>query len=94
MLGNRRGAVLARAEIGTQEATASRCGFLDATLTTQGDIQMKVLIIYAHPNPESFNGAVLESFTGGLEEAGHTFETVDLYAIGFALINNDGFKPG
>ena len=44
---------------------------------------MKVLIVYAHPNPESFNGAILKAFTSGLEEAGHTFETVDLYATGF-----------
>jgi NAD(P)H dehydrogenase (quinone) len=44
---------------------------------------MKVLIVYAHPNPQSFNHAILESFTRGLEDAGHTFEAVDLYAINF-----------
>ena len=44
---------------------------------------MKVLIVYAHPSPQSFNHAILESFTKGLGEAGHTYEVVDLYAINF-----------
>lgn len=44
---------------------------------------MEVLIVYTHPNPRSFNRAVLEAFTRGLGEGGHTFEVVDLYAIGF-----------
>lgn len=44
---------------------------------------MKVLTVYAHPNPKSFNHAVLERFTAGLRDAGHTSEVVDLYAIGF-----------
>jgi len=45
--------------------------------------KMKVLVVYAHPNPQSFNHAVLEAFTKGLKERGHTFEVVDLYAIKF-----------
>jgi len=44
---------------------------------------MKVLIVYAHPNPQSFNHAILESFTKGLTEAKHTYEVIDLYAIKF-----------
>lgn len=44
---------------------------------------MKVLTVYAHPNPRSFCHAILEEFTTGLREAGHTVEVVDLYAIGF-----------
>jgi NAD(P)H dehydrogenase (quinone) len=44
---------------------------------------MKVLTIFAHPNPKSFCHAVLEQFTKGLEDAGHTSEVVDLYAIRF-----------
>lgn len=44
---------------------------------------MKVLVVYAHPNPQSFNHAVLDAFCRGLEEGGHTREVVDLYAIGF-----------
>ena len=45
---------------------------------------MKVLVVYAHPNPQSYNHAVLEAFTKGLKEAGHTFEVDDLYASEFA----------
>ena len=44
---------------------------------------MNVLVVYAHPNPQSFNHAILECFTGGLAEAGHTCEVVDLYGINF-----------
>ncbi|MFZ6026969.1 MAG: NAD(P)H-dependent oxidoreductase [Chloroflexota bacterium] len=44
---------------------------------------MKVLTIYAHPDPKSFCHAILEQFTHGLEAAGHTSEVVDLYAIRF-----------
>jgi len=44
---------------------------------------MKVLVVYAHPNPNSFNHAILESFTKGLENGGNTFEVIDLYATKF-----------
>jgi NAD(P)H dehydrogenase (quinone) len=44
---------------------------------------MKVLVVYAHPNPQSFNHAILEAFTKGLKDGGHTFEVVDLHAIKF-----------
>ena len=44
---------------------------------------MRVLTVYAHPNPKSFCHAILEQFTKGLADAGHTSEIVDLYAIKF-----------
>jgi len=44
---------------------------------------MKVLTVFAHPNPASFCGAVLKELTRGLEEAGHESRVVDLHAIGF-----------
>ncbi len=44
---------------------------------------MRVLTVYAHPNPKSFCHAILQQFTKGLEDAGHTSEVVDLYAIRF-----------
>ncbi len=44
---------------------------------------MKVLTVYAHPNPRSFCSAILQRFTRGLQEAGHASEVVDLYAIRF-----------
>ena len=44
---------------------------------------MKVLTVYANPNPKSFCHAILEQFTQGLRDAGHESEVVDLYAIKF-----------
>lgn len=42
-----------------------------------------VLVVYAHPNPASFTHAILEHVERGLFDGGHTYEVVDLYAIGF-----------
>jgi NAD(P)H dehydrogenase (quinone) len=44
---------------------------------------MNILTVYANPNPRSFCHAILEQFSRGLKEAGHTNEVVDLYAIKF-----------
>jgi NAD(P)H dehydrogenase (quinone) len=44
---------------------------------------MRVLVVYAHPNPKSFTHAVLEEVERGLADGGHSFEVIDLYAIGF-----------
>jgi len=33
---------------------------------------MKILTVYAHPDPKSFCHVVLQQFTKGLEAAGHT----------------------
>jgi NAD(P)H dehydrogenase (quinone) len=44
---------------------------------------MNVLTVYAHPNPKSLCHAILQQFTRGLQDAGHTSEVVDLCAIRF-----------
>ncbi len=44
---------------------------------------MNVLVVYSHPNPKSFNHAVLETITAGLKEAGHAVKVHDLYAEPF-----------
>lgn len=44
---------------------------------------MRVLTVYAHPTPNSFCRAVLEQFTTGLKDAGHTSEVIDLYSVRF-----------
>ncbi len=44
---------------------------------------MKVLIVYAHPNPSSFNKAILEAVENGLRAAGHEIKVKDLYAERF-----------
>jgi NAD(P)H dehydrogenase (quinone) len=50
---------------------------------------MKILIIYAHPNPMSFTHAILDNFVKGIKEAGHQFEVVDLYKIKFNPVFQD-----
>jgi NAD(P)H dehydrogenase (quinone) len=54
---------------------------------------MKVLTIFAHPSHRSFCHAVLEQFTRGLADAGHSNEIVDLYAIGFDPVLRDRDAP-
>ena len=44
---------------------------------------MKVLIVFTHPNPNSFNHALLDSIFNGLEEAGHEIKIKDLYQENF-----------
>ena len=43
---------------------------------------MKILIIYAHPNHQSFNEAILKQVLTGISKE-HTVKTLDLYAEGF-----------
>jgi NAD(P)H dehydrogenase (quinone) len=44
---------------------------------------MHVLIVYAHPEPQSFNRALLERSVEVLQAQGHTVTVSDLYAMGF-----------
>jgi len=44
---------------------------------------MNVLVVYAHPNPDSFTHAVLEHVTKGLDDSPHSYKVSDLYASGF-----------
>jgi len=44
---------------------------------------MNVLIVYAHPEPTSFNGAMRDLAVQTLTEAGHAVEVSDLYAMDF-----------
>ena len=44
---------------------------------------MRVLVVYAHPDPGSFCHAVLEEVTRGLRDGGHQVDVLDLYAAGF-----------
>ncbi|MGZ4587159.1 MAG: NAD(P)H-dependent oxidoreductase [Mycobacteriaceae bacterium] len=54
---------------------------------------MKVLTVYAHNNPRSFCHEVLERFSAGLQDAGHSHEVVDLYAIKFDPVFRDRDAP-
>jgi len=44
---------------------------------------MHVYIVFAHPSKKSFTWEVLNSFTRGLRDAGHSFEIGDLYQMNF-----------
>jgi len=44
---------------------------------------MNILIIYAHPNPRSFNQALLETVDVALQAQGHTTCVKDLYRMDF-----------
>ncbi|MFJ5763172.1 NAD(P)H-dependent oxidoreductase [Neobacillus sp. NPDC093182] len=44
---------------------------------------MKHLVVYAHPNPESLNHAILETTVNALKNNGHEVIVRDLYALNF-----------
>ena len=44
---------------------------------------MHVYILFAHPSKNSFSRAVLDAFIRGLREAGHSYETGELYKMNF-----------
>ncbi|PEI91218.1 NADPH dehydrogenase [Bacillus pseudomycoides] len=52
---------------------------------------MNVLIIYAHPNPSSFNASILEHVQKGLQKTNHFVTLLDLYKEQFnpVLIFNE-----
>lgn len=53
---------------------------------------MKCLIVYAHPNPKSFNNAVKETVVEELKSAGKEVTIRDLYALNFnPVLRGDDF---
>lgn len=44
---------------------------------------MKVLIVHAHPEPQSFNGAMTRTAVQALTQQGHLVQVSDLYAMGW-----------
>ncbi|PFN18677.1 NADPH dehydrogenase [Bacillus cereus] len=55
---------------------------------------MNVLMIYAHPNPSSFNAAILEHVQKGLEGTSQSVTVLDLYKEQFdpVLVFNEAKK--
>ena len=51
---------------------------------------MNVLIVYAHPEPKSFNGAMRDLAVETLRGAGHAVVVSDLYAMGFDPVAGPG----
>jgi NAD(P)H dehydrogenase (quinone) len=44
---------------------------------------MNVLIVYAHPNKNSFNHAILDEVVRGIQDGNHCCQVIDLYKDGF-----------
>ena len=56
---------------------------------------MKVLILYAHPEPTSSSGALKGAAVQTLEGAGHEVRVIDLYATGFdPVLKPQAFAAG
>lgn len=55
---------------------------------------VSVLVIYAHPDPESFNHAIYEQVVRGLKDKGQSYDVIDLYKEGFdpVLVHNQEKK--
>jgi len=49
---------------------------------------MKVLILLAHPEPQSMNGAMFTTAVETLEAAGHEVRTTNLYAMNFNAVSS------
>jgi NAD(P)H dehydrogenase (quinone) len=49
---------------------------------------MNILIVHAHPEPQSFSSALCQQAEATLKAAGHTIVTSDLYAMGFDPISD------
>ncbi|MEQ8966551.1 MAG: NAD(P)H-dependent oxidoreductase [Azospirillaceae bacterium] len=47
---------------------------------------MHVLLVHAHPVPESYNAALRDAVRAALEAAGHSVDLLDLYAEGFVPV--------
>ncbi len=52
------------------------------------DMNMKVFILHAHPEPKSFNGALFRTAQSALAQAGHDVITSDLYAMRFGPVSD------
>lgn len=49
---------------------------------------MNILIVFAHPEAHSFNGAMFDTAVKTLRDAGHTVNTSDLYRMGFEPVSS------
>src|SRR6266568_1101953 len=53
---------------------------------------MKILIVYAHPEPRSLNGSLRDFAVRHLESIGHSVQVSDLYAMRWkAVFDGDDF---
>lgn len=57
-------------------------------------MRVNVLIVFAHPEPHSFNGALKDRAVRVLEEAGHEVVVSDLYRLGWKAALDADDLPG
>lgn len=60
---------------------------------------MRVLVVYAHPNPQSYVGSLHRAVLSGLASSGHEADAIDLYREGFDPVmplqqRQAYYKPG
>src|SRR5262245_47615008 len=55
---------------------------------------MNVLVVFAHPEPRSFNGALKDTAVQTLTRQGHTVEVSDLYRLGWRTALDEQDFPG
>jgi NAD(P)H dehydrogenase (quinone) len=49
---------------------------------------MNIFLVFAHPEPQSFNGAMVRTAIAALEAAGHAVQVSDLYAQAFDPVSD------
>jgi putative NADPH-quinone reductase len=55
---------------------------------------VKILLVYCHPNPESFTASVRDTAIAALTTAGHEVDLLDLYAEGFDPVMGRAEREG
>jgi putative NADPH-quinone reductase len=55
---------------------------------------VKLLLVYCHPDPESFTAAVKDRAVAALQAAGHAVDLLDLYAEGFDPVMDRAERAG
>jgi len=49
---------------------------------------MNILLVFAHPEPQSFNGAMFRTAVATLQAAGHVVQVSDLYRVPFEPVSD------
>ncbi len=55
---------------------------------------MRVLVLHAHPDPDSFNAALFREVVAALREGGHEVDACDLYEEGFEPVLSRAERRG
>lgn len=53
---------------------------------------MRIFVLFAHPDPKSFNGRLTDAFVAAATAAGHELRRQDLFALSFDPILRQGLK--